>query len=304
MSMHESDNGTSSSEASFRSSSSSSSASSCSGNDDVQDQLTHTAAFGGFSGGGMNGVPEVTRLQLQREQRLRRVLSQRHLGQPEAVPHNAFFCTRTALSEEDTVWLYTLTNSACFERLLHDARATTISALAGHLDTVLSHANPLFYFNYRMPVRAGNGIGDAAPTSLRVAPVMRSWQDTPPVMRKRPSPAHNEAEDSHLGGSGGSIAGASQKRLKTSVDGPSASSGLVAQSMKTWEAHLTEALTKEGETVDSFRQSRTKTSYTEKKRFQEKAAWEEYTREVRIQAQQRDREAKRALRRGVNDEAL
>ncbi|CBZ31837.1 hypothetical protein, conserved [Leishmania donovani] len=297
------DDAVSSSEASFHSSSSGSSAAPLSEDDDMQDELARCAALKSLSGAHTVETVEVTKLRLQREQRLRRVLSQRHLGQPEPVPQNAFCCTRATLSEEDTVWLYTLTNRACFERLMRDVHSTAMPALAGQLDTVLSHANPLFYFSYRMPVKVVDSAGDAAATSLREAPAMRRWlEDTPPVLRKRPAPEKEDAGQQQRDTDGKSATGALQKHPKTSTSRFSASSGLVAQSMKTWEAHLTATLTGEGETIENFRHGRTKSSYTDKKRFQEKAAWQEHVREVRIQAQQRDREIKRALRRGEVDE--
>ncbi|KAG5486906.1 hypothetical protein LSCM4_06374 [Leishmania orientalis] len=289
----------SSSEASIHSSVSSSSAASFSEDDDIQDELTRTAALECLSGGHTVEAVEVTKLRMQREQRLRRVLSLRHLGQPEPIPSNTLFCTRAALSEEDTVWLYTLANRACFERLMHGIQSAAPSALAGHLDTILSRANPLFYFSYHMPVNAVSGAGDTVETSLREAPAMQRWlESTPPVLRKRPAPGHEDADESRRGADGEPVTGAFQKRPKTSASNLSAPSGLVAQSMKAWEAHLTATLTKEGETIENFRHSRTKSSYTDKKRFQEKAAWQEYVREVRMQAEQREREVKRPLRRG------
>ncbi|GET86122.1 hypothetical protein, conserved [Leishmania tarentolae] len=298
-----SDDAASSSEASVDSSSSDSSAEAFSDDDDVQDELACNATLKGLSGGHTVEAVEVTKLKLQREQRLRRVLSQRHLGQPEPVPQNAFLCTRTALSEEDTIWLYTLTNRTCFERLMSAVKSTAMTALTGHLDTVLSNANPLFYFSYRMPVKAVDSADDAVPTSLREAPAMRRWlEDTPPVLRKRPLPKSEDTGQAERDADGKSATGGFHKHPKTSGGSFSPSAGLVAQSMKAWEAHLTAALTEEGETVESFRQSRTKSSYTDKKRFQENATWQEYTHEMRIQAQQRDREIKRALRRGEMDE--
>ncbi|CBZ23732.1 conserved hypothetical protein [Leishmania mexicana MHOM/GT/2001/U1103] len=303
MTMGASDDAASSSETSFHSSSSGPSTVPFSDDDDMNDELARSAALKSLSGGHSVDTVEVTKLRLQREQRLRRVLSQRHLGQPEPVPQNAFCCTRAALSEEDTAWLYTLTNRACFERLMHGVHSTAMSALAGQLDTVLSHANPLFYFSYRMPVKVVDSTGDAVATSLREAPAMRRWlEDTPPILRKRPAPEKEDAGQPERDADGKSAAGPLQKHLKTSASSFSASSGLVAQSMKTWEAHLAATLTAEGETIDTFRHSRAKASYTDKKRFQERAAWQEYVREVRIQAQQRDREIRRALRRGEMDE--
>nr|CAJ2467617.1 unnamed protein product [Leishmania braziliensis] len=299
MAMFVSDDAALSSEASFHAASSSASTTSFSDDNDVQDALERNAALKSLSGRHAVEAVEVTKLRLQREQRLRRLISQRHLGQLEPIPRSAFFCTRAALSEDDTVWLYTLTNGACFQRLLRDVQSTSISGLAGRLDTVLSNANPLFYFSYRMPVKAVDSAGDAAATSLLEAPAMRRWlEDTPPILRKRPAPAHDDAGESRRGADGEPATGALQKRSKTSSDSPSASLGLVAQSMKAWEAHLTEILTEEGETIENFRQSRTKSSYTDKKNFQEKAAWQEYAREVRIHAQQLDRDIKRSLRRG------
>lgn len=244
----------------------------------------------------------VTKLRLQREQRLRRVLSQRHLGQPEAVPHNAFFCTRSALGEEDTVWLYTLTNHRCFEALLHSV-ASTSSSLAGHLDAVLSSANPLFHYTFGMPIPAAapspsvDEANSQVARELRESPLMREWAAAAaPIQRKRPAPDESVQTPAASGANAGG--GRGRKATKTA----SATSGLVAQSLQAWEAHLTDALTKEGETVESFRQARSKTSYTEKKSFQQTAEWNEYRREVALQQQQRDREATRALRRGETDE--
>ncbi|KAG5486258.1 hypothetical protein LSCM1_07381 [Leishmania martiniquensis] len=288
-----------SSEVSFHSSSSGFSAASFAEDDDIKDELTRTAALEGLPDGHTADAVEVTKLRMQREQRLRRILSLRHLGQPESVSNSAFFCTRAALSEEDTVWLYTLANSACFERLMRGVQSAATSSLAGHLDTVLSRANPLFYFSYRMPLKAIGGAGDTHDNFLQEAAAMQRWREnTRPVLRQRRAPASEDAAGSKRGADGDPTTDAPQRRRKTSASMLSASSGLVAQSMKAWETHLTAALTEEGETLENFRQSRAKESYTDKKSFQEKAAWEEYVREVRMQAEQRERDVKRPLRRG------
>lgn len=261
---------------------------------------------------------EVSKLRLQREQKLRRLLSLRHLGQPETIAHNAFFCTRSSLSEEDVVWLYALTNHACFQRLLCEVRSTQ-SSLAGHLDAILSNSNPLFHFNYRMPVEAPQAVaesrtsteedGAARDVSLLVeeSPVMQRWdREATAIQRKRPPPEEWEkgAKSDTAGAfpaADGNSGGSAWKDAKKAC-GTSASSGLVAQSMKAWEAHLTASLMREGETIENFRQARTKSSYVEKQSFQQRAEWNEFAREVALQQQQRDREATRALRRGEVDE--
>ncbi|KPA74232.1 hypothetical protein ABB37_09248 [Leptomonas pyrrhocoris] len=257
---------------------------------------------------------EVITMRLQREQKLRRVLSQRHLGQPEAIADNAFFCTRSALAEEDVVWLYSLTNHNCFEQLLREVTATT-SSLAGHLDAVLSNANPLFYFNYGMPIEAARGATEADKAGedggndegtpfLRESPFMQRWsRERCAIQRKRPVPEELEKSASAPPGTDARSdrAGGARKTAKKSSSA-STSSGLVAQSMMAWEAHLTASLTQEGETIENFRQARSKSSYTEKKSFQRQAEWNEFEREVALQQQQRDRAATRALRRGEVDE--
>ncbi|KPI84276.1 hypothetical protein ABL78_6667 [Leptomonas seymouri] len=253
---------------------------------------------------------EVARLRLQREQRLRRMLSQRHLGQPEALSRTALLCTRSALSEEDTVWLYALTNHSCFERLLREVEATP-SSIAGHLDAILSNANPLFHFNYGMPIEAPHctaGMDEAVEENsrdlpfLRQSPLMRQWSSERCVIRrKRPAPEEQATSSPAFQEAGTGRAGALKKNAKK-TSSTSASSGLVAQSMMAWEAHLASSLTREGETIENFRQARSKSSYTEKKAFQQQAEWNEFTREVALQQQQRDREATRALRRGEVDE--
>jgi hypothetical protein len=271
----------------------------------------------GFATDAVRGEPaEVTRLRLQREQKLRRLLSQRHLGQPEPVAHGAFFCTRSVLGEEDLMWLYTLTNHRCFAQLMQGVRSTPSSSLAGHLDALLSDANPLFHFSYRMSIEAPHDVSAAGDNGaeaeeeadvrraavLRESPFMHQWSsDRYIIQRKRP-----EREESHATTSGAGTANLAESARK-SVKGnaaasASASSGLVAQSMVAWEAHLTESLKKEGDTIDNFRHSRSKSSYTEKKYFQQQAEWNEFAREVALQRQQRDREATRALRRGEADE--
>lgn len=52
-----------------------------------------------------------------------------------------------------------------------------------------------------------------------------------------------------------------------SKSSPSPSSGIISQSRNRWERHLQDELQHEGETVESFRQSKGQESYVSKHKF-------------------------------------
>ncbi|KEG11594.1 hypothetical protein DQ04_02461090 [Trypanosoma grayi] len=236
---------------------------------------------------------------MEREQRLRRLLSQRKVGDATPIDDGKnmepFTFRRGALNEDDGVLLSTFTNASLFGRLLALLSQYEHSARSHSLDEVLAAANPLFYRNFKATLEDA-----AAPPPLRDGATVRSecaQLDHSGIIvhrRKREKSAHAVDRD----------AGVRRRRVTETQAWPhggSATSGIIAKSLQNWEQHLSAELKQEGVSLESFRQQRHDSSYLEERRFLQDAQWADYQRELQLEEKRREQEAKRTIRRGESD---
>ncbi|CBH13066.1 hypothetical protein, conserved [Trypanosoma brucei gambiense DAL972] len=235
---------------------------------------------------------------LEREQRLRRLLSQRKVG--NTVPlHDGkiaepFSMRKGTLDPDDGVILSTFSNALLFQRLLSVLSSSDALARSQSFDEVLAVANPIFFRKLKAPL--GEGSTEASqPQHFR--PVVHSecaQLDRSGIVvhrRKRERHAHWVAageKKSAMGDSSG-------------VRTMSTSSGLIQKSHAQWERYLTKELQEEGVSLQSFRQQRQDDSYLEKQRFLERSQWAEYQHELQVDARRRELKASRAIRRGESE---
>lgn len=230
----------------------------------------------------------LTKHRLNREHRLRRLLSQRRLGDPERAELSgapAFQMRRDSLRDDDALLLMSFSNAECFGRLTEALARPTGKELP--LDRLLAASNTLFHCEYTMPLNSRELTREALIEGFGEDAEMKALAACQrPMNRKRQerSAATRAVE--------------ALPRKKKQPEGLSAAGGLVAQSMAQWEEHLGLELQREGDTIQNYRQSRAKGSYVDQARFQQAAQWNEYLRERALQDRQTELEAKRAIRRG------
>lgn len=254
----------------------------------------------------------LTRLRLSRAHQLRRLLSLRHIAALETVDRGkstagGFLETTTYLSDTDAAVLMSFSNSAMFERLL----AAVVSAHSGpppSLERLLAAANPLLAFNYTMPTvdaiptpsEGGEepAMGVAQLTHFLVDEERGQWlKAAKPLERRRTRSPDSATIAAASRTADDDLLPAKRHKLPGTARTMATSGSLVARSREAWEAHLTEELGAEGETVESYRHSKTKSSYLDKAQFQQEAQWNEFLRERRLEEEQRERAAKQAVRR-------
>ncbi|CCW72186.1 unnamed protein product [Phytomonas sp. Hart1] len=277
--------------------------------DDTGRQETRQWGFGFMDHEGQQAAAVYQSLRMSHEHRRRRLFSQRRLAHPETArvgDSNAFFFRPEYLAEDDAVLLQTFSNSDFFERLLEAVRTSRLTGSVRDdtaiLDEIFYKANPLFRKKYAILMKSNQlGGDDQGPDGTNLSQIneyveehasaqsmTNSWQSVP--IRTRVAREGNVS----LSAKGQRSA---TKRQREDKKASSTSMGLVAQSMQQWEKHLEEELVVEGETIDSFRQGKNKTSYIEKEEFQRAAQWNEFLRERALEEQQRELAMKRAIRR-------
>ncbi|CCW65373.1 unnamed protein product [Phytomonas sp. EM1] len=252
-------------------------------------------------------------LKMSHEHHQRRLLSQRRLAHPEVArvgDSYAFLLRLEHLAKDDAVLLQTFSNGDFFKRLL-ELLETPQSAGSGRndvvaIDEILYRANPLFREKYAILMRTNQlNNDDRGPGSAKLARISEYAEEEPSAQAMtsswQPVSLRKRAARGRDSGTSSTEQRSAMKRQRKDKKVSSTSLGLVAQSMQEWEKHLEAELVAEGETVDSFRQGKSKSSYVEKEQFQREAQWNEFLREKALEDQQRELAAKRAIRRGEVD---
>ncbi|RNC56831.1 hypothetical protein TcCL_ESM05603 [Trypanosoma cruzi] len=237
---------------------------------------------------------------MERQQRLRRLLSQRNLGHAVALDDGKyvepFISRKGALDVDDSVILSIFSNSLLFLRLLAVLNSSENPAHLQNFDEVLSAASPHFYRSFKAPLedstRQPARVG--ALTRRECAALERSGIVV--CRRKRNRPA-SKVGSTFFAGKVQRGRAADNGQM---THGSSATSGIIANSLRNWEQHLTEELKAEGVTIETFRQQRHGNSYLEERRFLQESQWADYQRELRLEEKRKEQEAKRAIRRGEN----
>lgn len=249
----------------------------------------------------------LTRLRLARAHQLRRRLSLRHVAEPVALDRGkpaagraggpTFFEKGRCLSDSDAAVLATFSNGRMFDRLLRAVAGEAAAQPA--LERALAAANPLFRLGYvtvvpdALPAPPAGAPGPSPLLTAAHAAESTARRDRtaalPPVSRRAAPVADavgNAAQDD----------GASAQRggKRPLAD----SGGLVARSRRDWEAHLAATLTAEGETVEGYRSRKASGGYLDTAQFRQDAQWSEFLRERKLEEEQREQAAKRAIRRG------
>ncbi|RNF02296.1 hypothetical protein TraAM80_06482 [Trypanosoma rangeli] len=238
---------------------------------------------------------------MERHQRLRRLLSQRNVGDTNPVDDGKYvepFTTRKGvLDADDSVILSTFSNSLLFSRLLAVLGSCDNSARLENFDEALSAANPTFYRSFKLPLEeaAAQTMRGSALTHRECAALERGSI----VVRRRK--CDRPACTAAFGASAEAV-----KRGRTADDpsvtrGNTATSGIIAKSLRSWEQHLSEELRAEGVSIETFRQQRHGNSYVEEMRFLQESQWADYQRELRLEEKRKEQEAKRAIRRGESN---
>lgn len=213
------------------------------------------------------------RFMMDRVQRCRRLTSQRKLGTP--APLNSFLMRRKMIADDDAGMLMTFSNADYFYRLLDQVKE---SGGGKPMEQLLSHANPYFYYMCGVQADCSDVSALVQDEQLTEIPASENPSIRNGVRQAMLQPIYREAVIK---------APAKTKEAKGSKGSTSGASGMMKKSMEEWERHLSEELRNEGETVENFRRHTTKNSLLEKQEFKEKAAWNEYTRELEIQEKQR-----------------
>ncbi|RNF13725.1 uncharacterized protein Tco025E_06071 [Trypanosoma conorhini] len=235
---------------------------------------------------------------MERHRRLRRLLSQRNVGDAVAVDDGKyvepFTARKGALDADDSVILSTFSNALLFSRLLAVLSFSDHPARLENFEGVLSATNPLFYRNFKLPLEetAAQTARGSALTHRGCAALERGGI----VVRRRKRDRHTHTAASAASAEAvrrGRAAGDPSERR-----GSTATSGIIANSLRSWEQHLAEELRAEGVSIETFRQQRHGNSYVEERRFLQESQWADYQRELRLEEKRKEQEAKRAIRRG------
>nr|CCC91808.1 conserved hypothetical protein [Trypanosoma congolense IL3000] len=235
---------------------------------------------------------------LEREQRLRRLISQRKVGSTVPVDDGKrtepFTMRKGTLDSDDGIILSTFSNAILFERLLHVLSTSSSLARSQNFDEVLAVSNPLFYRNLKAP------LPDApadTPQDRYLPPRVHSeceQLDNSAIVVRRQK-RERQRNRSTAGKDKSAASSATGPRV------PSASTSIIVRSQNQWENYLSKELESEGVSLQSFRQKRQDDSYVEKQRFLERSQWAEYQHELQLEARQRELKANRSTRRGETD---
>lgn len=233
---------------------------------------------------------------MERDQRLRRLLSQRKVGDTVVVDDGKntepFTLRKGALDADDGVLLSTFSNALLFARLLILVNSCESQLDLQNVDDILAAANPIFYRNFKVPLE------DVKTRALPDSPVVHCEC----AALERCGVALNRRKHDRPAGFGSRPEPAAQRRRLAEKEPrvASATSGIIAKSLQQWEEHLSGELKAEGVSLESFRQQRHGSSHLEERRFLEASRWADYQRELRLEEKLREQQARRMIRRGEN----
>ncbi|ORC86637.1 uncharacterized protein TM35_000272270 [Trypanosoma theileri] len=246
---------------------------------------------------------------MERQQRLRRLISQRKVGDTTAIDDgknvDPFTFRKGALDADDGLLLSTFSNALLFARLLASLRNREDPARTQSFDDFLSASNPMFCRNFKLPLEdaALETLRDTVPCQHECAELERS--NIVVRRKKRERVMLGAAATNTMVTNNNNDPNALQQRSSdntvSNARGGSSMSGIIAKSLQSWEQHLSSELKAEGVSLESFRQQRHDSSYLEEMRFLQNSQWADYQRELQLEEKRKEQEAKRAIRRGEGD---